>query len=95
MCIKIDEFCRLCAPVLSEAERLWKILFAPGKRALVEDLHRVLRLGEQVHTMGAALQPGGSPFDRDMAMDSVGRQKDLGSTILRTLQQVIAVKVLK
>ena len=47
--------------------------------------------------LGAALLPGDSPFDTamDKAADPAGQQKDLASTALRMLKQVVAVPALK
>ena len=47
--------------------------------------------------LGAALLPGDSPFDADMDKEAApaGQQKDLGSTALRMLKQVVAVPELK
>jgi hypothetical protein len=53
-------------PLLSEAERLTRIFFRPGVRPTLNHVNRVLKLCERVHTLGVALQPGDSPFDREM-----------------------------
>mmetsp|Transcript_36079 Transcript_36079/g.84274 ORF Transcript_36079/g.84274 Transcript_36079/m.84274 type:complete len:110 (-) Transcript_36079:219-548(-) len=82
----------LRAPLLSTAQCLSKIFFAPGRQPTPEHIHRILRLCERVHKLGDALKRGESPFDREMdkAAAPVGQQKDMGGTVLRFLRQVIA-----